>query len=187
MTQLLSEKDYLALQKRLEAGTAELTVPRQIARQFFFRVTSKAVVSITGQSVLLQKAFLHLLFAVSVGLFMACLALLFTGFNLGAAIAIPAIGIFWTIITLLTSDKGNQWVGHLGVSLSLLPLLFLSPSYSYPLALIGVSIWLHRWMYFLARYWLVALVTRSYDAFDMMVEHIDITEKENQGDPVNRD
>jgi disulfide oxidoreductase YuzD len=42
-------------------------------------------------------------------------------------------------------------------------------------------------MYFLARYWLVALVTRSYDAFDMMVEHIDITEKENQGDPVNRD
>ena len=88
--------------------------------------------------------------------------------------AIPAVGIFWSILTVLTSDKGSQWIGHAGLIVSFMPFTFLSLSYAYPIALLGTSIWLHRCIYSISQYWLEKLVTGSYDAFDMMVEHIEI-------------
>jgi len=176
MTQYLSNTEFQALNQRLESGAAELSISRQVAGQFFSRVSNEAVFSITEQSIALKKAFLFSLFAVSMGIFVACLGLIFFNFGWGATIVIPVVGIFWTILTILTSDKGNQWVGHLGVLVSLVPLSFLDLTYSFPIALFGISIWLHRCLYFLSQYWLVKLVTGSYDAFDMMAEHIDISD-----------
>lgn len=176
MTQYISKTEFHTLQQKLATGAAVVSVPKQVARQFFGRVPNKAVFSITGQSIALKKACLFLVFGLSIGLFVVCLWLIFTSFDLGAALAIPAVGIFWAILTVLTSDKGNQWLGHLGLLASLAPLFLLSESYSYPAALFGISVWLHRCLYFLSQFWLETLVKGSYDAFDMMAEHISVND-----------
>ncbi|MFT4714025.1 MAG: NADH:ubiquinone oxidoreductase subunit K [Candidatus Azotimanducaceae bacterium] len=182
MTRHITKAEFQTLQQRIANGVADISVPKQVARHFYSRVSNEAVFSITSQSIALKKAFLYILFSLSIGMFAVCLGLILTSFNWSAAIAIPAVGIFWAILTVLTSDKGNQWVGHLGLLASLLPLLLLAESYSYPAALFGISIWLHRCLYFLSQYWLEALVKASYDAFDMMTEHINVDDSQSNDD-----
>ena len=178
MTNYLSKTEFEALQQRLLAGNAGLTISKQVARQFFNRVANKAVVSITGESVLLKKLVLFSLYGASISLFLASLGLVFIEFEWGAALAIPALGIFWSILTVLTSDKGSHWIGHGGLLLSLAPIALLPGAYSYPIALVGMSIWIHRFIFSLSQFWLEQLVTNSYDAFDMMAEHIEIEDSQ---------
>jgi hypothetical protein len=182
MTRHLTKTEFQTLQQRIANGVADISIPKQVARHFYSRVSNEDVFSITGQSIALKKTFLYILFSLSIALFAVCLGLIFARFNWAAAIAIPAVGIFWAILAVLTSDKGNQWVGHVGLLASLLPLLLLSESYSYPAALFGISIWLHRCLYFLSQFWLEALVKASFDAFDMMIEHIHVDDSQSNGD-----
>lgn len=158
MPQYISKTAYQTLQKRLATGAADISVPRKIARQSFGRVSNTAVFPITGQPIALKKTSLFLLFGISIGLFVICLGLIYTSFNWRVALAVPAVGIFWAILIVLSSDKGNQCLGHFGLLASLVLLLILSESYSYPAALVGVSIWLHRCLYFLSQFWFETLL-----------------------------
>ncbi len=178
MSSYLTKAEFQALRLRLEAGNARLKVPKYVARRFFHRVSNKDVVSVAKASVLPKKLCIFLLHGASLSLFIVGLGLVFIEFESRAAAAIPALGVFWAILTILTSDKGNHWIGHAGLLLSLATLLLLPFSYSYPIALTGTSIWISRCIYSLSQFWLEQLLMDSYDAFEMMVEHIEIEETE---------
>ena len=175
MTEYISEQDHEALKVKLVDGSAIITIPRNVARKFYTRVTAEAVHSITGQSIGIKKVTVWLTLGAVALLFLCCLALIAYKLGWVAAMIIPLVGIFWTILIGLTGDKGGWIIGNLGLGFCLSTLYFLSPNYSIPISLFGISVWLHRFINFLSQYWLQKLVTNSYDAFDMLVEHIHIT------------
>ena len=90
-----------------------------------------------------------------------------------AALVIPVAGICWTVIYGLTGDQGGWLIGTIPMLISL-GLLFMNVSGSEPLSLFIASIWLQRTSYLLATKWLEDIVSTSYAAYEMMVEHVSI-------------
>ena len=178
MKKYLSKEQFDQVRRRIEAGDASLTIPRRVARQFFTHVNNASIKSIAGRSLLGQK------FAIWAGVFAApallvvCIWALVLYFDWFAALAAPLAGTFWTIIAGLTGDKGEWWYGAVGLAAGLALAAILEEAYAVPVALMVVSLFVHRVTYRVAQVWLIDLVSTSYGAYDMLVEHIDLDDPE---------
>lgn len=107
MSKSLLRADFQALQYKLETGNASLRMPKQIAHQFFSCEPNESVVSIARKSVFPKKLTIFLLYSAPLSLLMVSLGLVFVTFEWIAAVTIAAIGIFWSILVILTSDKDS--------------------------------------------------------------------------------
>lgn len=174
MKRYLTESEHEELRRSLERGDATLSVPRSVARQFFLRVDNASIVETTGESMVLQKSLIWLGIIGHATLFIASLVSIGYYFGWMATVGIPLVGIFWTILAGLTGDKGSMLHGSIGLAAAVLLAVLIPIGYAVPLILFATSLWLHRSCYMLAQYWVTSLVVRSFPAYDMLVEHIDV-------------
>ena len=121
-----------------------------------------------------QKLVIWAGIVVSAALLVVCCAEVIFYFGWFAAFGVPLVGMFWTVIAGLTGDQGTWLHGAIGLVVGLALAAILESAYGIPLALFVISLWLHRTNYGLAQRWLTQLISSSYGAFDMLVEHIEI-------------
>lgn len=174
MTQFLSEQDYQQLQPRITDGSVRLSIQRKVAREFFLRVANQSVVAISGQSVLLKKLLIWLGVILAPLMFIAAAAFIIMEFAWMATLAVPLLGIFWAVIAGFTGEKGGFWLGSLAIA-AVICLAYIMPrEFAIPIMLTALSLWLHRLTYLLAQRWLQNLAGKSFGAFDMLIEHVEV-------------
>jgi len=174
MKKYLTEDEYLSFQQRLARGEARLTIARRVARQFFTHVENASIRSITGRSMALQKLVIRVGIALPYVLLLLCIGAIIMYFGWFAALGVPLAGMFWTVIAGLTGDKGTWAHGTVGLVVGLGLAAVIDVIYAIPVTLCVISLWLHRMTYILAQLWITRLVSNSFAAYDMLVEHIDI-------------
>ncbi len=176
MEKYLNQEEYAALQQRLRDGQANVDISRSIAWQFFVRVPSRSIQDATGRSLRLKKSVMLGSILIIGGILLVSLGLIIGNFGWGAALGVPLAGIFWTVVAGFTPDRGNQVQGG-AIFLFVMVIAWLVPSdYGLPLALLATSLMIQRLSHVLAQFWVIELVSESFSAYDMMVEHINIVE-----------
>ena len=174
MQHFISEQEYISLLPRLQAGQAQLVVPRQVARNFFLRTSNHAIKQATGQSALISKLIIWIGVITAPLLFLIAAIYFIIDSGWAATIMVPLLGIFWTIIAGLTGDKGSFLKGTLASIAGAILAAVLPAEYATPLVLIVVSLWVQRNIFFIAEYFLLRMISQSFAAFDMLIEHIEI-------------
>lgn len=176
MNKYLSADEYKVIQTHLAAGDACLTISRSISRQFFMRVSNASIMSNTGNSALPQKILVWACQACALLSLVICCGLIIDSFGWWAALAVPVCGASWAILAGFTNVNG----GWRGITASLVGAIvsysFLTEAYSLPLILFVFSLWAHRMTYILAQILLIAIVKKSYAAYDMLIENVEITD-----------
>jgi len=178
MQDFLDEQAYRALQSRLQTGEVGLLIPRQVARSFFLRTPNAAIRQATGRSALRTKLLIWIGVITAPLLFVLAAAHFIQNTGWAAAILVPLLGIFWTILAGLTGDKGTFLQGTLAMILGLVATALMPTEYGVPIGLISLSLWIHRNVYFVAEFFLLGIVSQSFPAFDMLIEHIEILDNE---------
>ncbi len=172
MTNYLSRDQYSAVQSRIIAGEATLAIARDVSRQFFLRVSNASVSAVADTSVVWPKTLIWSGYVASPALLIICVLLIIQTFSWWAVVLVPLAGIFWAILTGLTYDKGGWVWPTLGsFAVCLLP-LFVETAYSLPVLSFTLSLWIHRMTFIMAQSLMTSLLGASYEAFDMLAEHI---------------
>lgn len=178
MAALLSESEFADLRGKIADGRASVTATRSLARQFFTHVGNRNVVDVTGQSVLGRKLIVLSLLFVSLLLILGCLGLIIREFGWVALFAVPLTGTFWTVLAGFTTELGSWLSSTLLLITVLVVSYFLPVVYILPVVLFTLSLYLYRIGHILAQSFLLQLVTSSYDAYDMLAEHLTVTESD---------
>ena len=174
MTEHMDEAAYAELQSALEAGTAQLGIPRARARHFFTHVSSTEVAETTGKSNLAEKSLvlITLICAIALGVF--CCIVIARDFGTTALLAIPLAGIFWTVIAGFTTEMGGTGATLVAGACVIVMVLLLPSGYQIVAASFTGSLLLYRIAHLLAAWLLLRLIASSYPAFDMLHQHITI-------------
>ena len=174
MAELHSRDEHDALRKEVEADRARISISRSLSRRFYTRVSHRNVRDLTGRSQRLHKSIVIFLIGISLTLILISLILIGRNFGYATVVAIPLTGIFWTILAGFTTEHGTlRFTSALAVvGVTLLQLL--PPNYSWPASLFITSLFIYHTAHILAQLFLLGLLVDSYDAFDMMVDHIEI-------------
>ncbi len=177
MTDFVTEPEFTEIVARHRSGEARVTLPRQVAKQFFLRIDNPSVKATTGDSIFFKKFVVWLFNVASPVTFVIAMSLIFKAYGpWEASFILPAAGICWIIIYGLTSEHGGWLIGTVPLILTLPLLSATGMDSGLPVFLFVLSIWLQRSSYLLAGRWLTEIVTSSYAAFEMMEEHITIKE-----------
>lgn len=172
MSEYKSESEFDDLRKAFKARQVDISLPRQVARQFFLRIQNQEVKQTTGKSIGWKKALILLMNIASPILFVVSLGLVAMNYGVWeASLIVPIAGICWTVIYGLTSDQGGWLIGTIPLVISAIPVVE-SGQIADPFFLFVLSIWLQRTSYLVAAYWLLDIVMSSYNAFEMMEEHL---------------
>jgi|TARA_B110000240_G_C13389161_1_gene405999 hypothetical protein len=172
MSDYLSVEQFADAQANIAQGSATLTVPRATARQFFTRVSNRDIKGKTGQTVWGKKLVIWTGIILSPILLLSCFTNVGFAFGWAACLAIPMIGIFWTIFAGYTNEHGS-WQSLLVILvITAANMAMMEPAYSLSLFLFTLSLWVHRLTYVAAQAFLVNIVTDSFSAYDMLAEHV---------------
>ncbi len=174
MIKHLTAEEFEAVRSRVHAGKASIRIPRGVARQFFTHVSNRSIIDITDLSALREKILVWLGIGGALFALAACVLLVVQWYGLWAVVAVPLIGIFWAILAGLTHEEGHWQTISIALLASMAAALFFSSPYAIVLFLFVLSLWIHRITYILAQHFLERLVLDSFDAWDMLVEHIDL-------------
>jgi hypothetical protein len=175
MSKYITEAEFAQLQADRKRGAVEVSLPREVARQFFLRITSSEVKATTGKSIALQKLLVWICTITSPILFVASLVFFaMTHSAWESTLILPIAGICWTVIYGLTSNQGGWLIGTVPLVICAFPMASSGANTSDPLFLFVLSIWLQRASYLLADRWLMAIVMRHFEAFEMMEAHLQI-------------
>ena len=167
-----SESEFEAMRTDFRADKTDIDLPREVARQFFLRIHSQEVKQTTGKSIGWMKAVVWLMNIASPIVFLVSLALIIMNYgHWEATLIVPVAGISWIVIYGLTSDQGGWLIGSIPLAISAIP-LFETGQIANPLFFFVLSIWLQRTSYLLSAMWLLDIVMSSFDAFEMMEEHL---------------
>lgn len=177
MKKYLTEQEFKTVSQHLANGEASIVVPRRVSRQFFTRVPTESIRATTGRFMLLEKTAIWVGVLAAPALLVICIGAVIYYFDWFAALAVPIVGMFWTVIAGLTGDKGEIWYGIVGLTAGLLLAWLLESAYGIPMALFTVSLFIHRITYEVAELWLTDLVSSSFGAYDMLVEHIELEDE----------
>lgn len=167
-----SESEFKDLREAFRAHQVDITLPRQVARQFLLRIKSQEVKRTTGKSIAWKKALVWLMNILSPIIFVISLCLIILNYGVWeASLIVPIAGICWIVIYGLTSDQGGWLIGTIPLVISAIPVVE-SGQIASPLFLFILSIWLQRTSYLISTYWVLDIVMNSFDAFEMMEEHM---------------
>ncbi len=174
MASCLTQEQYQDLQAKIARGQARVVVTRSLARQFFFNVANRNVRDLTGQSMRWPKFVVVALLIISVMMALTCFGLVISNFGWWATLGVPLVGIFWTVLAGFTTEMGSVSSTSAMVAAALMLSPMLPGDYSEPFVLFAGSLFSYRLAHFLAEYFFVGLIKRSFDAYDMLCEQIDI-------------
>ncbi|MCZ6501535.1 MAG: hypothetical protein O6945_03365 [Gammaproteobacteria bacterium] len=174
MKKHLTEEEFNEVQARISSGDASITIPRRVARQFFTHISNSSIKNTTLSSALWQKSLTWTGVIGAPILLVACCLLIISSTGWWAAIAVPLVGIFWTILAGLTNEDGGWPSITIALVASIACFFFLSQAFSLPLFLFVSSLWVHRMTYILTQRLLITLVNNFYPAYDMLTDHIEL-------------
>jgi len=174
MSDHLSAEQFADAQANIAQGSATLTVPRTTARQFFTRVSNQEIKGKIGQTVLGKKLVIWTGIILSPALLLACFINVGFAFGWAACLAIPMIGIFWTIFAGYTNEHGSWLSLFVILVITAANMVMMEPAYSLSLFLFTFSLWVHRLTYVAAQAFLNNIVIDSFSAYDMLAEHVAI-------------
>ncbi|MBD3648460.1 MAG: hypothetical protein HUJ31_13630 [Pseudomonadales bacterium] len=174
MKKHLTKEEFTNLQPDFATGKAAVVVPRSIARQFFVRVDNKSIKATTGESAIIQKLIVWTGMATAPVLLGVCLLVLIIEMGWSSAFAVPVVGIFWTVLAGFTSDTGPWYEITAALAIAFLVWLVYTNNYALALLFFTLSIWVHRMTFMLAQHFLAQIVARSFDAYDMLIDHVSI-------------
>lgn len=175
MSEYITEAEFTQLQADRKSGAVDVSLPREVARQFFLRITSAEVKATTGKSITLQKLLVWFCAITSPILFLASMVFFaMTHSAWESTLILPIAGICWTVIYGLTSNQGGWLIGTVPLVICALPMANPSANTADPIFLFVLSIWLQRASYLLADRWLMSIIMGHYDAFEMMEAHLQI-------------
>jgi len=172
----LTKIEHQELQDKISNGERSLSIPRNVARQFYAKVSNKAIMTTTGDSAIVDKSLVItglILSPIFLGL---CLLHVIYEFGWWATISAPLIGLFWAVLTGLTNEEGEWYIATVLTGFAIAAAILEPNGYTIPLATFVVSIWVNRVTYIVAERQLVSLVSSSYAAYDMLADHIEIEE-----------
>lgn len=173
MTEFISKSEFETLRGNYRSGTASVEMPRQVARQFFLHINPQEVKRTTGKSILFKKALIWFMNISSPILFLISMALVIKEYGtLEASLIVPIAGICWTVIYGLASDRGGWLIGTIPLGICFVPIVANNMTFMDPLFLFVLSIWLQRTSYLVATSWLLNIVMSSFEAFEMLEEHL---------------
>lgn len=179
MTDYLTKTEFATLNEQYRSGEVLITLPREVAKQFFLRITNAEVKQTTGRSIALKKMLIWMMTIASPLLFVASMISFGITHNAWeASFILPIAGICWIIIYSLTSAHGGWLVGTIPLALSLFLLIPSSESVfdvthaTDPVFLFVLSIWLQRTSFLLSDRWLMDITMTNFEAFEMMEEHL---------------
>ena len=161
MADFLTQEEHAELVREIDAGSSNILVSRSMSRQFFINVGRRNVRDLTGISVILEKIIVLGLLAASIVLLIACLAFVITDFGWGALLAVPLIGIFWTILVGFTGEMGS-WTSTIVIYLFVMlfsPLL--GQSYGFAIMLFASSLAAYRVSHLAATHFLYRLFNQA--------------------------
>ena len=174
MAEYLSREEFAELQSRLSAGAARISVTRSMARHFFINVGNRSIRDLTGVSMRGQKSLVFMLLLIAFAIIAFCLFLTFEEFGWLAMFAVPLTGIFWTVIAGFTTEFGSALISTLLFIPCLVLAYFLPESYRWLFASFVTSIYFYRMAHIVAQHFLTMFVSTSYDAYEMLCEHIEV-------------
>ena len=175
MTEFISEPEFEELKDNHRKGHVNITLPREVARQFFLRIKSAEVKQTTGKSIALQKLLVWFCSIASPLVFVASMIYFAVSHSAWeASLILPIAGICWTVIYGLTSAQGGWLVGSVPLLIVATPIGTGNATLTDPVFLFVLSIWLQRASYLLPTQWLLGIVLSNFDAFEMMEEHLEI-------------
>ena len=173
MTEFISESEFETLRGNYQSGTVSVEMPRQVARQFFLRISPQDVKRTTGKSIVFKKALIWLMNISSPLIFIISMALVIKEYGtLEASLIVPIAGICWIVIYGLASDRGGWLIGTVPLAICFVPIVANNMTVMDPLFLFVLSIWLQRTSYLVATTWLLDIVMSSFEAFEMLEEHL---------------
>jgi len=173
MTEFINETEFETLRGNYRSGTVSVELPRQVARQFFLRISPQDVKRTTGKSILLKKLLIWFMNISSPVLFIVSMALVIKDHGaFEASLIVPIAGICWTVVYGLASDRGGWLIGTVPLAICLVPIVTSNTTFMDPLFLFVLSIWLQRTSYLVATRWLLDIAMSSFDAFEMLEQHL---------------
>ena len=174
MARHLTPEEFTDLQSELDEGASRLHFTRSFSRRFFTNVGLRSVKEHTGLSILPEKTLVIALLVMSLLLLIACLADIYVRFGWLSLFVLPLVGIFWTVLAGFTTEMGS-WLSSTASLLVVLFICFWLPrDYAEPAAMFATSVYLYRLGHILAFRFLSRLIARSYDAYDMLYEQIEV-------------
>ena len=174
----LTEQQFNGLRERVKEGASSVTISRSLARQFFLRVSNKSIAETTGESLRWQKLGIWTGTVAAPALLALCVLCVIYYFEWFATLGVPLVGMLWTVVGGLTGYRGSWKHTLIGLVAGLVLAAVLERAYGIPLALFTLSLAIHRTTYQVAGIWLTQLIGRSFGAYDMLVEHIDVDDAE---------
>lgn len=176
MNKYYTREEFQRLQSDIAAGNLRVKIPRSIARQFFFRVDNSSTKATTDESAIIQKLIVWAGVITSPVLFIICAFIIAGDLGWLAAFAIPIVGIFWTVLAGFTSESG-YWLDITGaLAMTFIIYLVWTDAGTLALFVFTLSLWVHRMTSMIAEYFLVQIVTSSFDAYAMLVDHVTVEE-----------
>ena len=174
MQKHLTEEEFARVRTRIISGQASICIPRRVARQFFTHTSNSSIKNTTDSSAHWQKSLVWMGVSAAPILLLVCGLVVIDSSGWWAAVTVPTIGIFWTILAGLTAEDGDWPSVTIALGLAIACYFLLPPTYSVPLLLFVSSLWIHRMTYILAQELLISLVSDSYPAWEMLTDHIDL-------------
>lgn len=172
MNRYLNEEEFSSLQADFAAGNARVVIPRSIARQFFVRVDNDSIKATTNESAIIQKLMIWTGILTAPVLLAVCLLIISVELGWSAAFAVPLIGIFWTVLAGFTSESGAWYEITAALAVAFVVWLAYANNYALALFFFTMSLWVHRMTFILAQHFLEQIITSSFDAYDMLVDHV---------------
>ncbi len=176
MQKHLTEEEFTQVRTRLSSGQASICIPRRVSRQFFTHTNNSSIRNTTASSVLWQKGLVWMGVTAAPILLLVCGLVVINNSGWWAAVTVPAIGIFWTILAGLTAEDGDWPSITIALGIAVACDFLLSPTYSVPLLLFVFSMWIHRMTYILAQVLLTRLVSDSFPAWEMLTDYIKLND-----------
>lgn len=176
----LSEQEHQELVDELAAGRASVQLSRHASRHFFLRVSSREVSETIDSSVIGQKFIVLGSLTIAIALIATSLGMLLLEQSWLAMFSVPLVGIFWTVIAGFTTEYGSMLSSTLLLLVAFAIAWVLPAGYQLPLVTFALSLFFYRLGHIAAQYFLKHIVTSSYQAWDMLAEHITVRRPADQ-------
>ena len=175
MPEYMSATEFERLQDDHRKGRVDVSMPREVARQFFLRITAAEVKATTGRSIGPQKLLVWAACITSPLIFLACMVFFVIEHSAWeASLILPIAGICWTVIYGLTSAQGGWVIGTVPLVIVTIPIAMGNAALTDPIFLFVLSIWLQRASYLMSSTWLMSIIMSNFEAFEMMEEHLQL-------------
>ncbi len=163
-------------------GSIAITVPRNVARQFFIRVPRADVKEETGFTFFYSKAAVWIGLLLAPALLVFSLGLIIIYYGWLSTIYITFAGVLWSVIAGFLNPEG----GWKPVTIPLLVLVvfqvfeWADPEIVAVLLTWVASLAVHRATYMGAQVLLINLILHSFAAYDMLEAHIQTIDSQAQ-------